>query len=152
MKFNVKLISTALSALTLFGCANNNTDSKTSSETTVRRIGFVAGAGSFEKMAVTNRTFFDALGESGYVHGKTMEVVFRTAEGDMTKMPSLVEDVLRNNVHRHQVPVDELLIPVRLKQPSRAHSQRLFFPTGREGTFGRLRTPHLAQKIGPRLR
>ena len=49
-------------------------------------------------MAITNRTFFDALGESGYVHGKTMEVVFRTAEGDMTKMPALVDDVLRNNV------------------------------------------------------
>lgn len=40
-------------------------------------------------MAITNRTFFNALGESGYVHGKTMDVVFRTAEGDMSKMPAL---------------------------------------------------------------
>ena len=49
-------------------------------------------------MAITNRTFFDALGEAGYVHGKTMDVVFRTAEGDMTKMPALVDDVLKNKV------------------------------------------------------
>jgi ABC-type uncharacterized transport system substrate-binding protein len=64
----------------------------------MRRIGFVAGAGGFENMAITNRTFFDALGESGYVHGKTMDVVFRTAEGDMAKMPSLVGDVLKSDV------------------------------------------------------
>jgi ABC-type uncharacterized transport system substrate-binding protein len=98
VEFIVNSISTALVAVTLFGCTNNIVDSKSSLEPPLRRIGFVAGAGSFEKMAITNRTFFDALGESGYVHGKTMEVVFRTAEGDMTKMPSLVDDVLRNNV------------------------------------------------------
>jgi putative tryptophan/tyrosine transport system substrate-binding protein len=64
----------------------------------LRRIGFVAGAGGFPKMAVTNQTFFDALSEAGYPHGKVLDVVFRTAEGDMAKMPALVQDVLRQNV------------------------------------------------------
>jgi ABC-type uncharacterized transport system substrate-binding protein len=67
-------------------------------DTKMRRIGFVAGAGGFEKMAVTNKAFFDALEEAGYLHGKTMQVVFRTAEGDMSKMPALVQDVLSERV------------------------------------------------------
>ncbi len=98
MKFILNLIAIASGAVTLVSCAGNLADTKIQPEAKMRRIGFVAGAGGFEKMAITNRTFFDALGESGYVHGKTMEVVFRTAEGDMAKMPSLVDDVLKNNV------------------------------------------------------
>ncbi|KMO21322.1 hypothetical protein SQ03_03480 [Methylobacterium platani JCM 14648] len=62
------------------------------------RIGFVAGAGGFPKMAVTNQTFFDALAEVGYPHGKVLDVVFRTAEGNMSKMPTLVKEVLDQNV------------------------------------------------------
>jgi ABC-type uncharacterized transport system substrate-binding protein len=98
VNFIVHLTSFAFATVTLVGCASKPIDVKPPPEAKLRRIGFVAGAGGFEKMAVTNRTFFDALGEFGYVHGKTMEVVFRTAEGDMAKMPSLVDDVLKNDV------------------------------------------------------
>lgn len=62
------------------------------------RIAFVAGAGGYAKMAITNQTFFDALTESGYIKDENLEVVFRTAEGDMKKMPSLVKEVLAENV------------------------------------------------------
>ncbi len=99
MKFIVKLLAMAMATATLLaGCATRQPDAQTPSDAGLRRVGFVAGAGGFENMAITNRTFFNALGESGYVHGKTMDVVFRTAEGDMSKMPALVEDVLKNNV------------------------------------------------------
>jgi len=98
VKFTTYLISFGLAAVTLVGCASRPNTPNSPPEAKLRRIGFVAGAGGFEKMAITNRTFFDALGESGYVHGKTIEVVFRTAEGDMAKMPSLVDDVLKNDV------------------------------------------------------
>ena len=94
----LKLLSMAFGAITLVGCASPLPDAKSPPEAKLRRIGFVAGAGGFEKMAITNRTFFDALGEAGYVHGKTMDVVFRSAEGDMAKMPALVDDVLKNDV------------------------------------------------------
>ncbi|MBC8742589.1 hypothetical protein F6X40_39550 [Paraburkholderia sp. UCT31] len=63
-----------------------------------QRIGFVAGAGGFQKMAVTNQAFFDALAESGYSNGETLDVVFRTADGDMARMPSLVNEVLNERV------------------------------------------------------
>ncbi|USU18901.1 ABC transporter substrate-binding protein [Paraburkholderia fungorum] len=63
-----------------------------------QRIGFVAGAGGFQKMAVTNQAFFDALAESGYANGKTLDVIFRTADGDMARMPSLVNEVLSERV------------------------------------------------------
>ncbi len=69
-----------------------------SQERPTQRIGFVAGAGGFPKMAVTNQTFFDALADAGYPHGKVLDVVFRTAEGDMAKMPALVREVLEQNV------------------------------------------------------
>ncbi|MGO4660100.1 ABC transporter substrate-binding protein [Ensifer sp. 2YAB10] len=49
-------------------------------------------------MAVTNQAFFDALAESGYSNGKTLDVVFRTADGDMARMPSLVREVLSDRV------------------------------------------------------
>jgi len=98
LKFVLKLMAAVLAAATVTSCATHPPDTKITPEAKLRRIGFVAGAGGFEKMAITNRTFFDALAESGYVHGKTMDVVFRTAEGDMARMPSLVEDVLKNNV------------------------------------------------------
>ena len=62
------------------------------------KIGFVAGAGGFQKMAVTNQAFFDGLAEQGYIAGKNLEVVFRTAEGDMSRMPALVDEVLKNDV------------------------------------------------------
>lgn len=62
------------------------------------RVGFVAGAGGFQKMAVTNQTFFDALAEQGYIPGKNLDVVFRTADGDMARMPLLVDDVLKQDV------------------------------------------------------
>lgn len=64
----------------------------------VARVGFVAGAGGYPKMAVTNQAFFDALAEAGYVDGKNMHVVFRTAEGDMKKMPALVQEALAQRV------------------------------------------------------
>ncbi len=98
MKFVFNLMAIASGLITLASSAADLPDAKSQPDAKLRRIGFVAGAGGFEKMAITNRTFFDALAESGYVHGKTMNVVFRTAEGDMAKMPSLVEDVLKNDV------------------------------------------------------
>ncbi|RVM17145.1 hypothetical protein CN132_35500 [Sinorhizobium meliloti] len=63
----------------------------------VPTVGFVAGAGGYPKMAITNQTFFDALAEKGYKDGSTMRVVFRSAEGDMGKMPDLVRQVLSEN-------------------------------------------------------
>ncbi|MNP52919.1 ABC transporter substrate binding protein [compost metagenome] len=49
-------------------------------------------------MAITNQTFFDTLADAGYVRDKNLDVVFKTAEGDMTKMPSLVRQVLDQKV------------------------------------------------------
>lgn len=91
-RLTVVILGTVCGAAALSGCTT------TPVEPQVRRIGFVAGAGGFQKMAVTNQTFFDALAEKGYVHGKTMDVVFRTADGDMAKMPGLVNEVLKQDV------------------------------------------------------
>lgn len=57
---------------------------------TVPRVGFVAGAGGYPKMAVTNQAFFDGLSNAGYKDGSTLTVVFRTAEGNMSLMPELI--------------------------------------------------------------
>lgn len=67
-------------------------------EAKLPRIGFVAGAGGYPKMAVTNQAFFDGLAESNFVDGRTVQVVFRTAEGDMSQMPRLVNEVLAAGV------------------------------------------------------
>jgi putative tryptophan/tyrosine transport system substrate-binding protein len=64
----------------------------------VPRVGFVAGAGGYFKMAVTNQAFFDGLADAGYKDGSTMTVVFRTAEGNMSLMPALINDVLAEKV------------------------------------------------------
>ncbi len=72
--------------------------SATAQEKKPPRVGFVAGAGGYPKMAVTNQTFFDALAEMGYKDGSTMQVIFRTAEGNMAKMPELVQQVLAERV------------------------------------------------------
>jgi putative ABC transport system substrate-binding protein len=58
------------------------------------RVGFVAGAGGYPKMAVTNQAFFDGLADESYKDESTMTVVFRTAEG----MPGLINDVLAEKV------------------------------------------------------
>ncbi len=65
---------------------------------TAPRVGFVAGAGGYPKMAVTNQAFFDGLADAGYKDGSTMTVVFRTAEGNMGLMPELIKNVLAENV------------------------------------------------------
>src|SRR5664279_5827867 len=65
---------------------------------TAPRVGFVAGAGGYPKMAVTNQAFFDGLADAGYKDGSTMSVVFRTAEGNMSLMPELIKDVLAEKV------------------------------------------------------
>ena len=62
------------------------------------RVGFVAGAGGYPKMAVTNQAFFDGLSDAGYKDGSTMQVVFRTAEGNMSVMPQLINEVLAEKV------------------------------------------------------
>jgi putative tryptophan/tyrosine transport system substrate-binding protein len=62
------------------------------------RVGFVAGAGGYPKMAVTNQAFFDGLADTGYKDGSTMTVVFRTAEGNMGLMPGLINEVLAEKV------------------------------------------------------
>jgi ABC-type uncharacterized transport system substrate-binding protein len=49
-------------------------------------------------MAVTNQAFFDTLAEAGYKNGEKLDVVFRTAEGDMARMPTLVTEVLDQSV------------------------------------------------------
>ncbi len=49
-------------------------------------------------MAVTNQAFFDTLAEAGYSNGGKLDVVFRTADGDMARMPALVREVLDQNV------------------------------------------------------
>ncbi|AON56806.1 ABC transporter substrate-binding protein [Herbaspirillum seropedicae] len=67
-------------------------------ETTVPRVGFVAGAGGYPKMAVTNQAFFDGLADAGYKDGRTMQVIFRTAEGNMSLMPALIRETLPENV------------------------------------------------------
>lgn len=67
-------------------------------EKIIPRIGFVAGAGGYPKMAVTNKAFFDGLAEAGYVDGTTMKVIFRTAEGNMSLMPELLAAVLAEKV------------------------------------------------------
>lgn len=64
----------------------------------VPRVGFVAGAGGYPQMAVTNQAFFDGLSDAGYRDGNTMQVVFRTAQGNMSLMPRLIEDVLAEKV------------------------------------------------------
>ncbi|MEQ6436357.1 ABC transporter substrate-binding protein [Comamonas sp. w2-DMI] len=64
----------------------------------VPRIGFVAGAGGYPKMAVTNQAFFDGLADAGYKDGSTMQVVFRTAEGNMSLMPKLIQETLDEKV------------------------------------------------------
>ena len=98
VKCILKLLLIAIGMTMVSASAADLSEEETFPKIKLRRIGFVAGAGGFEKMAVTNKAFFDALAEFGYVHGKTIDVVFRTAEGDMAKMPSLVDDVLRNEV------------------------------------------------------
>jgi putative ABC transport system substrate-binding protein len=57
---------------------------------TMLRVGFVAGAGGYPKMAVTNQAFFDGLSDSGYKDGSTITAVFRTAEGNTSLMPELI--------------------------------------------------------------
>ncbi|KUE86010.1 hypothetical protein ASL20_25980 [Cupriavidus necator] len=49
-------------------------------------------------MAVTNQAFFDGLSDAGYKDGSTMQVVFRTAEGNMRLMPQLIKEVLAEKV------------------------------------------------------
>ncbi|MDE5446531.1 hypothetical protein FXV83_26415 [Bradyrhizobium hipponense] len=49
-------------------------------------------------MAVTNQAFFDGLSDAGYKDGGTMAVVFRTAEGNMGRMPQLIAQVLAEKV------------------------------------------------------
>lgn len=70
----------------------------TGKETKIPRVGFVAGAGGYPRMAVTNQAFFDALAEKGYKDGTTMQVVFRSANGNMAEMPELVRQVLNEQV------------------------------------------------------
>lgn len=65
---------------------------------TVPRVGFVAGAGGYPKMAVTNQAFFDGLSDAGYKDGSTLTVVFRTAEGNMSLMPELIAQVLAERI------------------------------------------------------
>lgn len=67
-------------------------------EPTAPRVGFVAGAGGYPQMAVTNQAFFDGLSDAGYKDGSTMQVVFRTAEGNMGLMPQLIQQVLDEKV------------------------------------------------------
>lgn len=62
------------------------------------RVGFVAGAGDYPQMAVTNQAFFDGLSEANYKDGSTMQVVFRTANGNMSLMPQLIKEVLAEKV------------------------------------------------------
>lgn len=62
------------------------------------RVGFVAGAGGYPNMAVTNQEFFDALSDANYKDGSTMQVVFRTANGNMSLMPQLIKEVLMEKV------------------------------------------------------
>ncbi len=64
----------------------------------IPRVGFVAGAGGYPKMAVTNQAFFDGLSDAGYKDGSTMQVIFRTAEGNVSLMPRLVGEVLAEKV------------------------------------------------------
>ncbi|MFM0114607.1 ABC transporter substrate-binding protein [Paraburkholderia nemoris] len=87
------LVPAVASAAILVACTGS-----LATKSAPQRIGFVAGAGGFQKMAVTNQAFFDALAENGYSNGKTLDVVFRTADGDMTRMPSLVKEVLNDRV------------------------------------------------------
>jgi ABC-type uncharacterized transport system, periplasmic component len=93
MKKVKHLLSLVAAVAIVSACASGRTVSSGP-----QRIGFVAGAGGFQKMAVTNQAFFDALAESGYANGKTLDVVFRTADGDMARMPSLVNEVLSERV------------------------------------------------------
>lgn len=65
---------------------------------TIPRIAFVAGAGGYPAMAVTNQAFFDGLAERGYHDHDTMDVVFRSAQGDMSRMPTLIAEVLAQGV------------------------------------------------------
>lgn len=89
--FSVAVLACAVASLTgLSGAAAQNQ--------TVPRVGFVAGAGGYPKMAVTNQAFFDGLADAGYKDGSTMTVVFRTAEGNMGLMPELIKNVLAEKV------------------------------------------------------
>lgn len=74
------------------------TGSVLAQEKPLPRIGFVAGAGGYPNMAVTNQAFFDGLAESKFIDGTTMRVIFRSAEGDMSQMPRLVSEVLAQGV------------------------------------------------------
>jgi len=89
-------IFTALAAAFALSVADSAV--ATEKETKIPRVGFVAGAGGYPKMAVTNQAFFDALAEKGYRDGTTMQVVFRSANGNMAKMPELVQEVLEEQV------------------------------------------------------
>jgi putative ABC transport system substrate-binding protein len=96
------LAGTVATLLAISGCASGPSPSEPSpsesSQDEKPRVGFVAGAGGYPDMAVTNQTFFDGLAESGYEDGTTMDVVFRTAEGNMSQMPTLVDEVLADGV------------------------------------------------------
>ncbi|WP_250452529.1 ABC transporter substrate binding protein [Caballeronia sp. ATUFL_M2_KS44] len=91
------LITRACFIATIIGLSSCSSTKPTATSSPTR-IGFVAGAGGFQKMAVTNQAFFDTLAEAGYSDGGKLDVVFRTADGDMARMPALVREVLDQNV------------------------------------------------------
>lgn len=89
-----KIIKCAVTAGTIVGSIG----ASAASDNSIPRVGFVAGAGGYPKMAVTNQAFFDGLSDAGYKDGSTMQVVFRTAEGNMSLMPQLIKEVLAEKV------------------------------------------------------
>lgn len=64
----------------------------------IPRIGFLTSA----SRQPYHQAFFDGLHELGYAEGRTINVEFRTAEGDESRLPALVAELM-------QMPVDVIV-------------------------------------------
>jgi putative tryptophan/tyrosine transport system substrate-binding protein len=60
-------------------------------------IGFLQ-SGSLEATAHTRAAFHCGLREGGYIEGHNVEIIYRYADGQYDRLPSLAADLISNNV------------------------------------------------------
>ena len=60
-------------------------------------IGFLSGRSAFESGAVVN-AFRQGLSETGHVEGQNVMIEYRSAEGQVDRLPALAADMVRRRV------------------------------------------------------
>jgi len=62
------------------------------------RVGYLVLESIREQPSLERKAFLDALAESGWVAGKTFEIVYRSAENEPEFLPDLCEELVREKV------------------------------------------------------